>query len=240
MLFYSDPWKDNPYGKLKGDMTQVWAGLIFDNGKLYHHEDTYVLCASFTGFEGAVVRSFKPEQPMDFPVLATWTIHGKDYTERQKNKDTDKYETVACKASIHEKLLYQAIFDNPQWLEKEIKGKITHSPNGQYGNKEHKLAEGCIALEIIEPLGKLPEWTPPKAYSKNSGGSWSNKVSLEDKATWLKAELVQTITDVQVKQDFQQSKSYSVGEALSYVTQQWKNDEATLAIYVDLLKGVLS
>ncbi len=78
MLFYSDPWKENPYGKLKGDMTQVWAGLIFDDGKLYHHEDTYILCANFTGFEGAVVRSFKPEQPINFPALATWTIHGKD------------------------------------------------------------------------------------------------------------------------------------------------------------------
>lgn len=51
MLFYSDPWKDNPYGKLKGDMTQVWAGLVFDNGKLYHHEDTYILAANFTSKE---------------------------------------------------------------------------------------------------------------------------------------------------------------------------------------------
>ncbi len=191
MLFYSDPWKDNPYGKLKGDMTQVWAGLIFDNGKLHHHEDTYVLCANFTRFEGAVVRSFKPENPIEFPLLAVWVIHSKDYTERQKNKDTNKYEEVSCKASIHEKLLYQAIADNPQWLEKEIKGKITHSPNGQYQDKEQQvLPQGSMSIEVIEPLGKLPEWTPPTKQSRGNG-NWSNKASLSDKATWLKRELAQ-------------------------------------------------
>ena len=119
-------------------------------------------------------------------VRSPWVIHSKDYTERQKNKDTEKYETVSCKASIHEKLLYQLISDNPewQWLEKEIKGKITHCPDGQYVGKEDKLAEGAISIEVMEPLGKLPEWTPPKGFSKS--GNWSNKVSLEDKTTWLK------------------------------------------------------
>ncbi len=238
MLFYSDPWKDNPYGKLKGDMTQVWAGLIFDNGKLYHHEDTYVLAANFTGFEGAVVRSFKPEQPIDFPVLATWTIHGKDYTERQKNKDTDKYETVSCKASIHEKLLYQVISDNPQWLEKEITGKITHSANGQYaGKEEEKLIDGSLAIEVIEPLGKLPDWTPPKG--KGSGGSWSNKASLEDKVTWLKKELAQGLVGELLREQYVKQPP-CVHTLVKEIVQQHKDDELFLGAYFDLLKGILS
>ena len=239
MLFYSDPWKENPYGKLKGDMTQVWAGLIFDDGKLYHHEDTYVLCANFTGFEGAVVRSFKPEQPINFPALATWTIHGKDYTERQKNKDTEKYETVACKASIHEKLLYQAISDNPQWLEKEIKGKISHCADGQYQGKEDKLIEGSIAIEVIEPLGKLPEWTPPKPFSKNSSGSWSNKASLEDKATWLKKELAQGLVGELLREKYVKQPP-CVHTLVKEIVQQHKDDEMFLGAYFDLLKGILS
>ncbi len=236
MLFYSDPWKDNPYGKLKGDMTQVWAGLIFDDGKLYHHEDTYVLCANFTRFEGAVVRSYKPELSFEFPLLATWTIHSKDYTERQKNKDTEKYETVTCKASIHEKLLYQAITDNPQWLEKEIKGKITHSPNGQYQGNESKLPEGCLNIEVIEPLGKLPEWTPPKPFSKGSGG---NKPSLEDKTAWLKKELAQGLVS-ELLRDKYLKEAPCLHTLIKEIVQQHRDDEIFLSAYFDLLKGVLS
>lgn len=237
MLFYSDPWKDNPYGKLKGDMTQVWAGLNFDNGKLYHHEDTYVLAASFTSFEGAVVRSYKPENPIEFPTLATWTIHGKDYTDRQKNKDTQKYETVSCKASIHEKLLYEIIANNPSWLEKEIKGKITHFPDGQYAGKEDKLIDGSIALEVIEPLGKLPEWVAPKTYSTNSS-NWNNKASLEDKTNWLKKELISGLISDSQKEKFTASLP-SIHMLVWEIVNQHKDNELFLGAYFDLLKGVL-
>ncbi len=29
-LLYSDPWKDNPYGKLQGEMVNVWTKLSFE------------------------------------------------------------------------------------------------------------------------------------------------------------------------------------------------------------------
>lgn len=240
MLFYSDPWKDNPYGRLKGDMTQVWAGLNFDNGKLYHYEDSYVLCARFTSFEGAVVRSYKPELSFEFPLLATWTIHGKDYTERQKNKDTDKYETVSCKASIHEKLLYEAIQNNSQWLEKEIKGRITHFPNSQYTNSDDgKLPPESIAIEVINPLNVLPEWTPPK--TKGGSGNWNNnnKASLEDKTIWLKNELAQGLAGELLRNKYLKEPP-CLHTLVGEIIFQHKDDELFLGAYFDLLKGVLS
>lgn len=83
MLFYSDPFKDNPYGRLQGEMSSVWCTFEFSEAKLYHHEDSYVLAANFTKLEN-VVRSYKPEQAIDLPVKAVWTIHSKDYQVRKR------------------------------------------------------------------------------------------------------------------------------------------------------------
>ena len=239
MLFYNDPWKDNPYGRLKPkSLADVYAVLAFDEGKLYKQEDDYVLCANFTQLNG-VVRSFKPENPIQFPAIATWEIHSKDYSDRQKNDETGKYETVSCKPSISEKLIHQAITSNPQWLEKGIKGSILHYPDANYRNHpDPKLDPNSLVIEVIELSGTLPEWTPPKPYSKNGSGSWSKGASLEEKETWLKRELTDAILNDFLKEKFTK-ESPSIHTLIHEVVQQHKDNEMFLGAYIDLLKGVL-
>ncbi len=242
MLLYSDPYKDNPFGKLQGEVLQSWFVLYFSEAKLYKQDDSYVLAGIFTKLE-SVARSYKPEQAIEYPVKAIWTIHEKDYEVRKKN-DEGKYVGVPQKASKHEKLLYQHITDNPsQWLDeaKNIKGKIVHLNDGSYEMQGmQQLPANSFEVEQIEPTGNLPAWSLPKKGNWNGGGGYNKGASLDEKVTWLKSELAGSITDVQIKKDFQASKNYSVGEVFSYITNQWKDDETTLAGYVDLLKGVLS
>ncbi len=241
MLFYSDPFKDNPYGRLQGEMSSVWCTFEFSEAKLYHHEDSYVLAANFTKLEN-VVRSYKPEQTIDLPVKAVWTIHNKDYQVRKKN-DQGKYENQTYKASIHEKLLYQHITDNPnQWLEegKAIKGKITHLNNGSYemqGNN-HQLPINSFQIEQIPLSGTLPDWTPPKSKGSWSGGN-NGGVSLDEKVKFLRKELLDTMHNDRLKKQFVESAP-PISTLLWEVVQQYDQNEMFLASYVDLLKSLVS
>ena len=86
-------------------------------------------------------------------------------------------------------------------------------------------------------LGKLPEWTPPKG--KGSGGSWSNKASLEDKATWLKKELAQGLAGELLREQYVKQPP-CVHTLVKEIVQQHQDDELFLGAYFDLLKGILS
>lgn len=240
MLFYSDPFKDDPFGKLKGEMEQVWCTLKFAEAQVYKQDDGYVLAGIWTNFVN-VVRSFKPEQAIDYPVKAIWEIHDKDYQVRKKN-DEGKYETLTWKASIHEKLLCKLITDNPNlWLSdtKHLKGEITHLNNASYSNQgsNPQLPINSFQIEQIDPTGNLPDWTPPKPYSKSWGNN--NKVSLEDKEAWLKKELTSAIIDDHLRDKF--SKDFpSIHTLLFEIKQQHQNDEMFLGAYIDILKGILA
>ncbi len=96
-----------------------------------------------------------------------------------------------------------------------------------------------MSIEVIEPLGKLPEWTPPKPFSKNGGGNWSNKASLEDKATWLKKELAQGLEGELMREQYVKQPP-CLHTLVKEIIQQHRDDEMFLSAYFDLLNGVLS
>ncbi len=239
MLLFSDPFGDSPYGKLQGEMPSVWCTFEFSEARLYHHNDTYVLAGNFTKLEN-VVRSYKPEQPISLPTKAIWTIHNQDYQVRKKVDG--KYETVTYKASIHEKLLYQHITDNPsQWLEdgKGVKGKIIHLNNGSYEMQgtDHQLPVNSYEIEQVSLSGILPEWTPPK-----SKGSWNNNnggASLDEKVKFLRKELLDTMHNDNMKKIFVESNP-PISTILWEVVDQYKDKEMFLGAYVDILKNLVS
>jgi hypothetical protein len=42
---YLDPYKDDPYGKLRGDKADAYLKINFDEAKVYKAEDAYILAA---------------------------------------------------------------------------------------------------------------------------------------------------------------------------------------------------
>ena len=90
MLLYTDPWKDDPYGKIQGEMVNVWSKLTFDEAKLYKHDDAYILAGYFHAPLLGVTRKFKPEDAINSGLMSV-TIHSQDYQVRKKN-DEGKYE----------------------------------------------------------------------------------------------------------------------------------------------------
>ncbi len=237
-LLYSDPWKDNPYGKLQGEMVNVWTKLSFEEIQVHKHENTYVLAGRFTSLAG-VNRSYKPEQAIEYPCLATMTVHSQDYQVRKKN-DEGKYHTVTYKASIHEKLLYQHITDNPtQWLEpnKSLAGDITFLPDDNYKVQSNnpQLPIGSHNIQQIPSSGTLPEWVPPK----QSKGNWNGGkgIGIEDKVDFLKKELTETILDDTFK-DVVNNAPLSL--LVAKVIEERRDDEIFLASYFDLVKAIVS
>lgn len=237
MLFYSDPWKDDPYGKLQGEITDTWCKLEFDEIKAHKHEDTYVLAGNFIGHHG-IMRKYNPTEPI--PVgLATLVIHSEDYQVRKKD-DSGEWKTVTDKASIHEKLLYQHITDNPaQWLDsKNLKGSLTFFPDDTYkGQDNPQLQAASIDIVQIEPSGKLPEWQAKK--SKASTG-WVNNagISLDDKINFLKKELTESILDDTFKSLI--DDSLPISYLINKIVEERREDEIFLASYFDLLKAIVS
>ena len=238
MLFYSDPWKDDPYGKLQGEMTDTWCKLVFDEAKVYQDEKTYVLAGNFTEHHG-VMRKYNPTEAI-LPGLATLVIHSEDYQVRKKD-DNGKWETVTDKASIHEKLLYQHITDNPaQWLDgKNLKGSITFFPDDTYKAQDNpQLQPGSIEVTQIEPTGKLPEWQPHKGRAKSTSGWHGAGISLEDKTNFLRKELTNSIFDDSFKSLVNDATPISY--LINKVVEERRQDEIFLASYFDLLKAIVS
>lgn len=243
---YSDPWKDNPYGKFKGDKKDAFIQLHFDECKFYKHENAYYLAGHFTAF-GGVIRAFGSD-PIN-PGLCELPIYGSEYEIRQKKEGTGQngtkkeYETVKVQPSIAEKLLYQHIEENPsKYLEegKAYKGSITFYPDANYASMtdddvrlNHVLQQ--VNVEPVEPSGNYADWTPPKSYGSGNG-SYSKGVSLEDKLTFLKEQLAEGISDSVIRND----KNLPLPAYVHKVIEENNSNERFLVCYFDLLKALVS
>ncbi len=235
-LLYSDPWKDDPYGKLLGELTDSWCKLVFDELKVYQNENTLILAGNFTEYHG-IARKFNPTEPI-LPGLATLTLHSEDYPVRHKD-ESGKWKTITHKASINEKLLHQHILDNPgQWLDsKNLKGSITLFPDENFtGQANPQLMPGSVNVSQIEPTGSLPDYQPPKAKSK---GNWASNggISLDEKVSFLRQELISSILDDSFKSVINDATPLSY--LITKVVEERKQDEIFLASYFELLKAIL-
>ncbi len=82
---YLDPYKDDKYGKLKGDKSEAYFGVTFKEAVVHKTDDAYIIAGYATSYKG-ITRSFKPEQSLT-PGLCAVPIYGKEYEIRKKDKD---------------------------------------------------------------------------------------------------------------------------------------------------------
>lgn len=190
---YLDPWKDDLYGKLKGDKAETYFKVTFDEARVYKTDDAFILAAFVTAYSG-IVRNYKPEDPLK-PGLCAIPIYGQEYEIRQKDKD-GKWTGIKYQPSIYEKALYDHIAVHTSFWMPEgmaIKGEITFMPNGMCASMDTPSLAGLVAAnsrtEVIDLSGKLPEYTPPdnNAQRKTGGKSWG--MSPEQRLTFIKQQI---------------------------------------------------
>ena len=236
-VLYSDPYKDNPYGKLKGDKKDAFFKISFDEGKFYQTDDGYILTAFCTSFDG-ITRSYKPELGIEHG-LCEIPFYNTEY-ELAYKKDGN-YVTSKHQPSTFEKAICAYLdkyIDTYQSDGKVLTGLIGHLPDDMCSNLTSETLEVFlnqnVVIEPIQPLGFLKPWTPPKSKASYSGkGGYSKGASMTEKLAFIKQELCDSIKLGSPTED----------ESLAELTMRFKNehaqDAAFLSIYFDMLMAII-
>ena len=245
-IFYSDPYKDNKFGKLKGDKKQAYFKVGFGEVKLYKHDNAYIVAGKFDSYIN-VQHSYTGATTIESG-LCEMPIYGSEYDYRQKKTGTGtknvkaEYETIRLQPSIAEKILYEHIENNPSaYLEgNSFKGDITFYPDDNYTsmNEADKLAHVIKStnLEAIPTSGTVPEWIPPKPYSKNNNYGGNQGISLEEKLTLLKTELSETVNDHNIRSN----KTLPIAAYIHKILDENSDNERFLVTYFELIKALLA
>ena len=243
---YSDPYKSNKFGKIKGSKHDAFFKVVFSEAKLYKHDNAYILAGQYESFIG-VPRAYGSE-PIN-PGLVELPIYGSEYEIRQKKPGTglngtkSEYESIKIQPSTAEQLLYKHIEDNPStYLEdgKCLAGDMAFYPNDNFNSlpdddSKLKLALGSVNINQIEPTGKLEEWQAPKPYSGKSG--WNNSsVTPQEKLVILKKELSETVNTHSVREN----KDLPVAAYIHQIIKENEDNERFLVCYFDLMKALVS
>jgi hypothetical protein len=235
-IVYLDPYKDDPYGKLKGSKADCWFKLNFSEAKVYPIDTGYILAGFFTGYAG-VVRGFKASEPLT-PGLCAVPIYSKEYEVREKDKDSN-WQSVKYQPSVAETTICHLIDTHKStWLVEGmgIGGEISFSPDAQLQAFDEPMLKQFIKdsckVETVSLTGKLPEYTPPSSGSQRKGWSGSKGVSLDEKMEFIKKELVSSVA----------ASGFTTENSLATLTNQMilehQNDERFLEIYFDMLMAI--
>lgn len=246
-ILYNDPWKDRKFGKLKGDKKDEYLKVLFDEAKLYKHENSYVLAGEFTAYMG-VTHAYNPTTPPS-PGLCELPIYGSDYEIRQKKTGTgtngtkSEYETVTLTPSIAEKLFYDQIENNPAtYLQdgKSLKGSLTLHPDIDYLNRSDEDRLNYFlsnnSIEIIDESGKLLTWEAPKPFNKGGYNGYNNRISLEEKVSFLKKELASTVGE----DNYSSDKQLPIAAYVHKIVEENSDNEPFIVCYFDLLNSLIS
>ncbi len=241
-IVYLDPYKDDPYGKILGEKVNAYFKVTYDEARVYKNDDTYVLALNLTESFG-IERKYKKDDAA-IKGFAILTVHSKDYTVKYKADNEWKSKTET--ASVHEKLLYQHIEDNPsQWLDPQhnLRGHLSFFPDENYiGNANPELMPTSVKIEQISPTGNLPDWKP---RTKSSSSNWSNGskgITINDKVDFLKKELLETILDETWKSAMGDISTLSIGVLIQKLHQERtidRKEESFFLTYLDVLKAIL-
>ncbi len=237
MIKYFSPWKEEVYGKIRGDKTKAGFKVYFSEAKLLETEEGYILYGWFTGYEG-VEKAYKPEEGMQAG-LCVLPIYSKTYEVRQKGKD-GKYESVKFEPSVFEKWLCDEIKANPDsWMPegKAIGGNITFTPDSGVAvlpdNVKPQVFRQSFDFETVESTDKVPEYVPKTPQRKGSGGYGSRGISLEEKTAFLKKELAGAVNLKDMPEDV------SIAQLVAGAVEYYKDNEKFLVVYFDLLKAIV-
>ena len=234
---YLDPYKDDPYGKLRGDKAQTYFKINFDEGKIYATDNAYILAAHVTGYTG-IVRSFKPENPL-LPGLCAIPIYGLEYEIRSKNKD-GKWEGIKTQPSAFEEALYEFIKDNENiWQPQNsgIGGEISFVPDGMTGHLDASAIKDLVfqncKIQTVPLSGKLPAYTPPSNNAQRRSNGYVQKATMDEKMTFIKKEIVDSLTTPGFSSD------NSLGALVKQYAVDHPMDEVYFQTYFDLLAAII-
>ena len=236
-VLYSDPWKDNHYGKLKGEKQDTYFNISFDEARAYNTETGYVFCAYITSYSG-VTHSFKAVNPLE-PGLCTIPVHNSEWESREKV--LGEWNTVKHEPSKFEKALCDCIFRNENLFLNDtmgFKGSIGFVPDAMCASLDDGAMKTLVDQNVnVEPTpftGKLPAYVPPKTYRKgNNNGSYSKGASVEDKLKLIKKELVA------FSENDHASETNSLGQLVMQVWSEHVTEEDFLNHYFDVLTAVV-
>jgi hypothetical protein len=163
---WSEPYRDNPYGKIKGDKAEYYFKALFDEAKLHKTDDGYILYGRFTTLKG-VTPAFGDKMPVDVG-LCEMPIYIKEYTLRQSTGKKDGsgkyvYEDVKYTPSKWEVELAKHIENNPAaWTVDKcsLSGSIEFYPDDQFSDlaeveKTQWLKRG-VKVTLLPDSGNLP------------------------------------------------------------------------------------
>jgi hypothetical protein len=202
---YLDPYKDDKYGKLRGDKSESYFKLTFREAKLYTTDNACILAGEVTSYQG-IPRNYKPEQALERGLCAV-PFYCKEYEVRRK--DGEAWVTDKIKPSVFEVATYSWLKGNESNLlssdSSVISGDITHVPNGMCANLDtsalQNLINSNIGLHTATGTGSLPAYEPPKDYAPNRGGGRNNGLSPDEKMLFLKKQIVVDIVNPDFNQD---------------------------------------
>lgn len=200
---YLSPYKDDPYGKLRGDKADVYFGVDFSEALIHKTDDAYIIAGFVTKYK-SVVRHYKPEEELK-PGNCALFIYGKEYEVRKKDSN-GQWVSEKITPSLFEVALYKMIAKNEDdWMPfaSSIMLQFTHVPNGMCEGKTEdelgRLVKDNVKLTQCDPSGALPEYKVPVPYdSSKSKGGWKG-LSPENKMEFLIKQLQADVQDVMVK-----------------------------------------
>ena len=230
---YQDPYKDDPYGKLKGDKSDHYFKVTFSEAKIIKTDNAYIFAAWVDTYEG-VQRSYKPENSI-LPGLCAIPFYGGEYNIPKKD-DNGKWQDNKTQPSIFEKSLYDSLVkDEADYVgdDKVISGSITHLPNGMLESmaedQRNMMVASNISLLPTTGTGKLKDYTPPKTYGGNKGGGKSWGMSPDKRVEFLKKQLASDVAH----QDF--TESNTLAELTSRMLVEHSANPNFITIYFDML-----
>lgn len=230
---YLDPWKDDLYGKLRGDKSSAYFSVQFKEAVVYKTDNAFIIAGFVTDYEG-VERSWKSEDPL-VPGLCAIPIYGQEYKISRKGDD-GKWTADKVQPSKFEKALYGIIADNEDdWMPHNaaIKLDLTHIPDMALKSKsdsEIGLSVTANAAKIqIDLTGSLPEYKPPTNNSKSKGGNWSKGLFPEEKVAFLIKQLQADIKDDVIKE------SKCLGDLVDQMIVEHADNAQFIEIYFDML-----
>jgi hypothetical protein len=194
---FLDPYKDDKYGKIRGDKSDCYFKVTFSEAKVYKTDDAYIIAGEVSAYEG-VTRSYKPELFLE-PGLCALPIYGQEYEIRRK--DGNDWITDKVKPGIFELAAYNWIKQHEaSWMDdsKTFTGSFTNPPDGMIADhtqpKLEQLVDTNLSFEDITPTGKLESYEPPKTYGSNGkGGGKSYGMQPSEKYEWIKKQLATDI-----------------------------------------------
>ena len=230
---YNDPYGKREYAQLKGDKSDSFFKITFDEATLHKADDSYILYANVTEYQG-VVRSFKPENPIS-PGICAVPFYGQEYEVRSKDKDGN-WQSTNQKPSMFESAIYryfQASEDVFIADGKAITGHITHLPDMMCQGMNEQLLAPMVAqncqLNSMVATGKIPAFTPPVGGGQRKSYGGYKSVSSEDKIAFIIKQLTEDVKHV----DWKSGKT--LAELTDQIISEHSDNENFISIYFDMV-----